>query len=119
MDGTSGYEFMNEVSGIQHDPAGAAPLSRLWHVISGRDYDFTTEVHLARSEILTSLLASEFAACARSLHAVARAQLASRDITLAAISRALEALIVHFPIYRSYADDAGRPDADAPSSLKQ
>lgn len=114
VDGTSGYEFMNEVSGIQHDPAGAAPLSRLWHDISGRDYDFTTEVHLARREILTSLLASEFAACARSLHAVARAQLASRDITLAAISRALEALIVHFPIYRSYADDAGRPDADAP-----
>lgn len=59
-------------------------------------------------------MASEFAACARSLHAVARAQLTSRDITLTAISRALEALIVHFPIYRSYADDAGRPDADAP-----
>lgn len=114
VDGTSGYEFMNDVSGLQHDPANAAVLGRLWHDVSGRDYDFSTEVRLARREVLTSLLASEFNACAQALHAVARARVASRDITLAAISRALEALIIHFPIYRSYADDAGRPDADAP-----
>ncbi|WP_346796137.1 malto-oligosyltrehalose synthase [Halomonas sp. Bachu 37] len=114
VDGTSGYEFMNEVSGIQHDPAGAAPLRRLWGEVSGRDPDFLAEVRLARREILTSLLASEFTACARALHTVARARLASRDVTLAAIRRALQALIVHFPIYRSYADDGGRPDTDAP-----
>lgn len=114
VDGTSGYEFMNEVSGIQHDPAGAEPLRQLWHDVSGRHADFPEEVRLARREVLTSLLASEFHACARALHAVARTQLASRDITLPAISRALEALIVHFPIYRSYADDSGRPEADAP-----
>ncbi len=114
VDGTSGYEFMNEVSGIQHDPTSVAPLRALWQEISGRDGDFSAEVRLARREILTSLLASEFNACANALHAVARAQLTSRDISLAAISRALEALIVHFPIYRSYADEAGRPEADAP-----
>ncbi|MBE0463198.1 MAG: malto-oligosyltrehalose synthase [Halomonadaceae bacterium] len=114
VDGTSGYEFMNEVSGIQHDPASAAPLRQLWHEVSGRNPDFSAEVRLARREILASLLASEFSACARALHAVARAQLSSRDITLAAIRRALEALIVHFPIYRTYADDTGRPDADQP-----
>ncbi|MBP5978796.1 MAG: malto-oligosyltrehalose synthase [Halomonas sp.] len=114
VDGTSGYEFMNEVSGIQHDPTGNAPLSRLWHEVSGRDPDFSAEVRLARREVLGSLLASEFSACARALHALARAQLSSRDVTLAAIRRALEALIVHFPIYRSYADDTGRPEADQP-----
>ena len=114
VDGTSGYEFMNEVSGIQHDPTGNAPLRQLWRDVSGRDPDFSAEVRLARREVLTSLLTSEFSACARALHAVARAQLSSRDITLAAIRRALEELIVHFPIYRSYADDTGRPDADAP-----
>lgn len=114
VDGTSGYEFMNEVSGIQHAPASALPLRQLWQEVSGRDPDFSAEVRLARAEILTSLLASEFNACARALHAVARCQLTSRDITLAAIRRALQALIVHFPIYRSYADDSGRPDADAP-----
>lgn len=114
VEGTSGYEFMNEVSGVQHDPAGAAPLRKLWQEISGRPADFTNEVRLARREILTTLLASEFNACAHALQSVAHTQLASRDITLAAISRALEALIIHFPIYRSYADEAGRPNADIP-----
>lgn len=114
VDGTSGYEFMNEVSGIQHEPASAAPLRKLWHDVSGRHADFSVEVRLARREIITSLLASEFTACARALHAVARSQIASRDITFAAIGRALDALIIHFPIYRSYADDDGRPAADAP-----
>ncbi|HCR96280.1 MAG: malto-oligosyltrehalose synthase [Halomonas sp.] len=114
VDGTSGYEFMNVVSGIQHDPTGSAPLSRLWRDVSGRDADFAAEVRQARREVLGSLLVSEFSACARALHAVARAQLSSRDITLAAIRRTLEALIVHFPIYRSYADDTGRSEADTP-----
>ncbi len=112
VDGTSGYEFMNEVAAIQHDPGGAAPLRTLWQEVSGRSPDFSSEVRLARREVLTTLLASEFNACANALHAVARARLASRDITLAAIKRALEALIIHFPIYRSYADDAGRPAAE-------
>ncbi|CAM4051450.1 malto-oligosyltrehalose synthase [Vreelandella rituensis] len=114
VDGTSGYEFMNHVSGVQHDPAGAEPLRALWHEVSGRDPDFLGEVRLARREILTSILVSEYDACARALHAVARSRLESRDITLAAIRRALKALIAHFPIYRTYADDAGRPDVDEP-----
>ncbi|WP_444679287.1 malto-oligosyltrehalose synthase [Halomonas sp. E19] len=114
VDGTTGYELMNAVSGLQHDPAGAAPLRELWHVVSGRSADFLDEVHQARREVLNGILASEFDACARALHAVARHRLASRDISLAAIRRALEALVVHFPVYRTYADDGGRPELDAP-----
>ncbi|WP_447926733.1 malto-oligosyltrehalose synthase [Vreelandella sp. EE27] len=112
VDGTSGYEFMNEVSGLMHDPAGEQPFRALWRDVSGRALTFMEEVRRARGEILTSLLASEYAACARALHAVARAGLSHRDITLGSIRRALYALVVHFPIYRSYADDSGRPPAD-------
>ncbi|MGR2739491.1 malto-oligosyltrehalose synthase [Billgrantia sp. Q4P2] len=114
VDGTTGYELMNEISALQHDPAGAAPLWDLWRDVSGRETDFLAEVRQARREVLASLLASEFEACARALHAVARHTLATRDITLAAVRRALTALIVHFPVYRTYADDGGRPELDAP-----
>ena len=31
VDGTSGYDFMNEVSALQHDAASATSLGRLWH----------------------------------------------------------------------------------------
>ncbi|QJQ95826.1 MULTISPECIES: malto-oligosyltrehalose synthase [Halomonadaceae] len=113
VDGTTGYEFMNEVSGLQHDPAGAEPLAALWRDVSGRDDDFLAEVRQARGEMLESALASEFDACGRALLAVARSELATRDITLGAIKRALRALVIHFPIYRTYADDGGRPTQDA------
>jgi (1->4)-alpha-D-glucan 1-alpha-D-glucosylmutase len=35
-DGTSGYDFMDQVSSVLHDSAGEEPLSRLWSSISGR-----------------------------------------------------------------------------------
>jgi (1->4)-alpha-D-glucan 1-alpha-D-glucosylmutase len=47
-DGTTGYDFMNEVSALQHDPRGAHPLSTLWHRTSGRSSDFASEEELAR-----------------------------------------------------------------------
>ncbi|WP_227370225.1 malto-oligosyltrehalose synthase [Halomonas sp. M20] len=112
VDGTTGYEFMNEVSGLQHDPAGAAPLRALWRETSGRGSDFLVEVRKARAEMLESALSSEFHACARALLALARHDTATRDITLGAIERVLKALVVHFPVYRTYADAKGRPEAD-------
>ncbi|MCG7600540.1 malto-oligosyltrehalose synthase [Halomonas sp. McH1-25] len=114
VDGTTGYEFMNEVSGVQHDPAGAAPLHRLWREVSGREDDFLAEVRQARAEMLDTVLASEFEACGLVLHRVARARRETRDVTLGAVKRALKALVVHFPVYRTYADDNGRPAQDAP-----
>lgn len=114
VDGTTGYEFMNEISGVQHDPAGAVPLHRLWREVSGRADDFLAEVRRARGEMLDTALASEFEACGLALHRVARARRETRDVTLGAIKRALKALVVHFPVYRSYADENGRPAQDAP-----
>ncbi|MGQ4879730.1 malto-oligosyltrehalose synthase [Billgrantia sp. LNSP4103-1] len=114
VDGTTGYEVMNEISALQHDPAGAEPLGDLWRDVSGREPDFPAEVRQARRETLDTLLSSEFDACARALHAVSRHSLATRDVTLAAVRRALRSLIVHFPVYRTYADDGGRPELDAP-----
>ncbi|MDW5377672.1 malto-oligosyltrehalose synthase [Halomonas sp. HP20-15] len=114
VDGTTGYEFMNEVSGVQHDPAGAIPLGRLWREVSGRADDFLAEVRRARGEMLDTALASEFEACGLALHRVARARRETRDVTLGAIKRALKALVVHFPVYRSYADEHGRPAQDEP-----
>ena len=113
VDGTTGYEVMNELSALQHDPAGAEPLYRLWRGVSGRPGVFLDEVRQARREALTTLLASEFEACVHTLYAVAQHSLASRDISLLAIRRALTALLVHFPVYRTYADDGGRPELDA------
>ena len=112
-DGTSGYVFMNEVSAVLHDAAGREPLAALWRSCSGRSAEFEAEEREARRRIPQTLFTADFNACALALHQVARSDPATRDWTLPAIRRCLTELLVHFPVYRTYADARGRSAADA------
>lgn len=112
VDGTTGYEFMNQLSLLQHDPEGAQPLGELWSKYSERPADFRQEAQLARQQILNGSLAGDFESVAQALLQVARDDLMTRDLTLGAIRRALQELIVHFPVYRTYISPLGRSDED-------
>ena len=85
-DGTSGYDFMNQVSAVQHDPAGEQPLGRVWHLISGRPIDFEAVEAAARREMLDRSFAAQLAALTAALHRMTRADLATRDISRAEIA---------------------------------
>ncbi|AKV09019.1 maltooligosyl trehalose synthase [Pseudomonas fluorescens NCIMB 11764] len=112
VDGTTGYEFMNQLSLLQHDPEGAQTLSELWSRYSERPADFRQEAQLARQQILNGSLAGDFESVAQALLQVARDDLMTRDLTLGAIRRALQELIVHFPVYRTYISPRGRSAQD-------
>ncbi len=112
IDGTSGYDFMDQVSALLHDPAGEEPLTVLWQELTGSDDNFHAEVRRARRQLLASNLSGEFEAAARALHAVARTDLRTRDFSLGAIRRVFTELLVHFPVYRTYADANGRDELD-------
>jgi len=114
VDGTTGYEFMNQVSLLQHDPLGKSVLCGLWSETAERPEDFMEEVRQARQLVLTGPLAGDFESVAQALLQVARYDLMTRDITLGAIRRALLELIVHFPVYRTYIAAQGRREADEP-----
>lgn len=111
VDGTTGYEFMNQVSLLQHDPAGEAELTSLWHALSERPA-FVEEVRQARQLVLQGTLAGDFESVAQALLQVARNDVMSRDLTLGAIRRALQALVEHYPVYRTYINALGRPQQD-------
>ncbi|EJN30998.1 malto-oligosyltrehalose synthase [Pseudomonas sp. GM78] len=112
VDGTTGYEFMNQLSMLQHDPAGEHALGELWHRYSERPADFRQEAQLARQQILNGSLAGDFESVAQALLQVARDDLMTRDLTLGAIRRALQELIVHFSVYRTYIGALGRSAQD-------
>ncbi|NWL76491.1 malto-oligosyltrehalose synthase [Pseudomonas taiwanensis] len=112
VDGTTGYDFMNEVSLLQHDPMGELRLCALWTAISGRSGNFPEESQEARRLLLTSSLAGDVETVAQGLLQIARGELASRDLTLGAIRRALVELVAHFPVYRTYAGACGRSYED-------
>jgi (1->4)-alpha-D-glucan 1-alpha-D-glucosylmutase len=102
VDGTSGYDFMDEVSALLHDASGEPALRHQWGAVSGRPTDFTEEETAARREVLTRSFTAQLDALVESLHRIALARVETRDITRAAIRRALVALLAHFPVYRSY-----------------
>jgi (1->4)-alpha-D-glucan 1-alpha-D-glucosylmutase len=111
-DGTSGYDFMNDVSAVLHDGRGEAPLAALWQKVSGRSADFAPEEEAARCEIVARSFTAQLEACAGNFHRLARAQ--GRELTRASLRRALTELLAHFPVYRTYATVSERPASDAP-----
>lgn len=112
VDGTTGYEFMNQVSLLQHDPHGSLQLFDLWTRISGRDFTFEQEIEEARRLVLASSLAGDVEMVAQNLLLIARSDIATRDLPLGAIRRALIELVVNFSVYRTYAYACGRSAQD-------
>ena len=112
-DGTTGYDFMDQVSAWLHDPAGEAPLVQHWRARSGRPASFATEERLARQEVLEAGLRSEFDALLRHLLRMERGGVAvEARFGRAVLGRALAALLVRFPVYRSYATEHGASETD-------
>lgn len=111
-DGTTGYDFMNDVAAVLHDPAGETPLTELWTASTGRPGEFEVEAQAARRQILRESLSSEWFNTSTALHRVARRNLRTRDYTLSGIRAVLLELLVHFRTYRIYAGAAGMSEVD-------
>ena len=112
IDGTTGYEFMDQVGALLHGPEGLASLNKLWVELASDTDTFATHVVNARRQLLRENFVGEFAALTRAVHAVARTELETRDISQAAITRVLTELLVVFPVYRTYWSEQGRSEAD-------
>ncbi|MBS7696521.1 MULTISPECIES: malto-oligosyltrehalose synthase [unclassified Chelatococcus] len=116
VDGSTGYDFMDEVGSFLHDTTGELALTRLWQEASGRTPDFHAEERGARAELLEGSLRPEFERAVAALMDVAQGSHAvsgSEGINNEAIAAALRALVTNFPVYRTYAGAAGRPEHDA------
>lgn len=99
VDGTTGYDFMDAVSGLQHAPHSEADFDRLWTELSGRPADFEIEERQARRELLQDAFANALRGT------VAAFQRLDDDGTLPqdAFESALTQLLEHFRAYRTYA----------------
>jgi malto-oligosyltrehalose synthase len=103
VDGTTGYDFMDEASALLHDERGEQPLGDLWQRISGRAEHFDSEEELARRQILQGSFAAQLNAAVEPLYAITQAQATTRDYSRSALCRALTEILIHFRVYRIYA----------------
>jgi (1->4)-alpha-D-glucan 1-alpha-D-glucosylmutase len=114
VDGTTGYDFMNDVGALLHDGHGQAPLTAAWNKLAGSEATFVDVVRTARRKVLAENLSAELDRATRALHRMAREHPATRDFTFTAIRRALTELAVHFPVYRIYPNNGVRTESDEP-----
>ena len=101
-DGTTGYDFMDDIDALQHDAAGERPLTELWERVSGRSGEFAAEELIARRQILAQSFAAQCESAVDALLKIARSDLATRDFSRPALRRCLIEILVHFPVYRIY-----------------
>jgi malto-oligosyltrehalose synthase len=108
--GTTGYDFMDQVGAILHDPAGRKPLTALWEQLSGDTRPFDDLVAAARREILDRLFPKQRRRLAEILRAEGGDAVSKLDRR--SLEQALTALLVALRRYRLYGDAEGFSAAD-------
>jgi (1->4)-alpha-D-glucan 1-alpha-D-glucosylmutase len=113
VEGTTGYEFANLVTGLLIHPAGEEPLTRFYREFTGDHREFAAIVRDAKMYIMENEMASELNVLAREAARVARSNPRTADFTNNVLQRALKNTIACFPVYRTYVDGgstAGKAD---------
>ena len=105
--GTTGYDFVNQALALFVDPAGEAPMTRLYRRLTGREESFDAVVYAAKQRIMRVNLASEMNVLATRFHRLSMADWRTRDFTFGGMLTALQEVIAAFPVYRTYVSPRG------------
>ena len=116
VDGTTGYEFANLLTGLLVDPAGEEALSAAYAAFAGSGGDFSEIVRDCKLRIMDDEMASELIVLARAAGRVARSHPRTADFTHNVLRRALKQIIACFPVYRTYVDQDGASEPTAATS---
>src|SRR5262245_11823186 len=111
-DGTTGYDFMNDVSRLFVNPRNAPAMRRFYQAFTDLSDPFPEVVYDSKKLITWTALASELNVLAHALNRLSEADRGSRDFTLDSLREALREVAVCFPVYRTYVGPAGASDAD-------
>ena len=112
VDGTTGYEFMNAVTGLAVDGRSARAFDRVYRRFTRDALPFDEVAYGAKKFVLETALSAELNVLALRLDRLAQRDPHTRDFTLGALRRALLETIAAFPIYRTYVTGAAVEPAD-------
>ena len=100
--GTTGYDFLNRVSGLFIDPAAEKPLTRFYVEFTGQPAECSAVVRDKKRFMLQDSLAAEVDRLAALLVQVCARHWQYRDFTVSELRPAVVELIAGFPVYRTY-----------------
>lgn len=104
VDGTTGYDFLNDLTALFVEPRGEVLLDELMHKLVGNARPFAETAATARLEVVRDLLSAELQRLSHRLARLCEAHRDARDFTRHEIHEALLVLTASFPVYRTYVD---------------
>jgi (1->4)-alpha-D-glucan 1-alpha-D-glucosylmutase len=107
VDGTTGYEFANQVNGIFIDQRNQRAFSNLYQRFAGQAEDVATLIYESKKLILDSAMSGEVAVLSHLLDEISSMDRRARDFTHKALRDAIREVIACFPVYRTYIDERG------------
>ncbi len=102
VSGTTGYEFLNQLSEVLVDDEGMTKLQAKYIEATGVSQSPRDIAYEGKQTILQDAMASEVFVLASRLFRMARAHRYSYDFTLPVLLWALREYIACFPVYRTY-----------------
>ena len=112
VDGTTGYDVTNLLTGLFVDTAGEPALSRVYEAFTGCVQPFAEVVVDCKFRIMDNEMASELATLALRAGRLARSNRRTCDFTNHILHAALREIIARFPVYRTYIDGGLLHDDD-------
>ena len=112
VQGTTGYETLNDITRVLTNPSGLEALDETWRQISNMPPVLAPVLKAAKRRVLETLLTSEFTVLARLLARIAAGHYSTRDFSADSLRQALELYVLNFPIYRTYLTAAGAAPED-------
>lgn len=112
VQGTTGYEFANQVLGLLIDPAGEIGFTAHYVDFTGELESFGDVVRDCKLRIMRNEMASELNMLAREAARIAYQHPKTADFTRNGLRRAIREVIAAFPVYRTYVDSDGAPSTD-------
>lgn len=105
VDGTTGYDFGQAVSGLWVQSKAERALTALYQRFTGDTRSFREHVYDSKQHILRFVLTSELNMLALMLERIATGNRKWSDFTLGSLTEALTETVAAFPVYRSYLRD--------------
>jgi (1->4)-alpha-D-glucan 1-alpha-D-glucosylmutase len=112
VQGTTGYDFAAALNGLFVMPKNGSELHRIYISFSHFNYAFDRIVYEKKKFIIQSRMAGDVERLAFLVEAVSSKDRYGIDFTMHGLKRALEELLAHFPVYRTYINASDITDQD-------
>jgi (1->4)-alpha-D-glucan 1-alpha-D-glucosylmutase len=103
VSGTTGYDFLNIVSGLFIDPRGKEPLTGFYREFTGVSESWQEVALKSKELVLRDILGSDLNRLAAMFVEICERHRDNRDFTRHDIHQALRDVVCCFPVYRTYA----------------